>query len=178
MKSIVRTLALLLSLGLSNLAMAQTTIPTIDATSAPYNSIDSLRGVGIASNSMVRAAALSSAAGAYRARYGIYALTKLKIGERFKMKYQDGTSETALVESQTSSLGAVPVPGTQRDANGALVGGYSGGGSGGTGSTWGIIGYQPIYGTGVACGGGICTTTTVLLGYEPIYGWIKPTQVA
>jgi hypothetical protein len=176
MTFIARTLVLLLSLGLSGMAMAQSV--TINAGNAPYSSLPILNGTGIGSNVEVREAALSQAAGMYRSQFGIMAMSKLKVGERFRMKYQDGTSETAVVVTQTSSFGSVPVPGTQRDADGNLVSGTGGGGSNGgggsSGGIWGITGYRPIYRTGTVCSGGVCQTTTILVGYEPVYGYIQP----
>ncbi len=175
MNIVTRIFAMILLLGLSGLAGAQTAV-TINASNAPYNSVNALRGVGIGSEFEIRNAALTAAAGAYRAQFGTSAMTKLKVNEQFKVKYQDGTSETAKVVSQTSSLGSVPVPGTQRDANGNLISGTGGtggsGGGGGTSPTYGIIGYRPIYMTGTVCAAGVCQTQTVLVGYEPIYGYI------
>ena len=94
MNIVTRIFAMILLLGLSGLAGAQTAV-TINASNAPYNSVNALRGVGIGSEFEIRNAALTAAAGAYRAQFGTSAMTKLKVNEQFKVKYQDGTSETA-----------------------------------------------------------------------------------
>jgi hypothetical protein len=44
-------------------------------------------------------------------------------------------------------------------------GGYSGGGT-----SYGIIGYNPIYRTATVCVGGYCYSEQILVGYEAIYG--------
>ena len=177
MKFASRFLALLLLFGFSTLAFAQTV--SINAGNQPYRSLPALgSNVGVGSMAEVRIAALTAAASAYRAQFGIMAMTKLRIGDRFKLTYKDGTSETAEVVSQTMTEGAVPVPGTQRNADGSLVGstggstGGGGGGGTGGGAYWGVIGYTPIYATGTVCVGSVCETQTQIVGYEPVYGWI------
>ena len=165
-----RLLMFLALVAFSHSGMAQSV--TINAGDAPYNLLPAVRNITVRSDVELRIAALSAAAGAYRHQFGLMALSKLPAGSQFKMIYEDGSSERAVVDSQTSSLGTVPVPGTQRDADGNLIA-SNGGGSGSNGGSnggIGIIGYRPVYVTATVCSGGVCTSQRVLVGYEPIYG--------
>lgn len=70
-----------------------------------------------------------AAAGAYRAIHGPSALPA---GSRFTIRYADGTVEVGAVSSVASTVGTVPVPGTQRNSEGQLLSPPpSGGGAGG-----------------------------------------------
>ena len=51
-----------------------------------------------------------------------------------------------------------------------MLGGGGASSGGGTGTTTGIIGWSPVYMTGMVCAGDVCRYDTVLVGYEPIYG--------
>lgn len=47
------------------------------------------------------------------------------------------------------------------------------GGGGGGGSTWGVVGYTPVYVNATVCTGGGCHSEMMLIGFDAIYGW-KP----
>ena len=51
-----------------------------------------------------------------------------------------------------------------------MLGGGGASSGGGTGTTTGIIGWSPVYMTGMVCAGDVCRYDTVLVRYEPIYG--------
>jgi hypothetical protein len=92
---------------------------TIDASDPAYSDAPALQGVGINSASEVRTAADTQAAGRYRAAHGIFSL---KRGQTFVIKYLDNTSETAVVMMPSSSLGSVPIPGSQISSDGTPTG--------------------------------------------------------
>lgn len=122
----------LLLLSLSSQADAQV---VMRASNLPYSQFPAVVNASVRSMLEVRVAALSAAAGAYRAMPGQNPLTALPVGRKFKLVYTDGSSEEALVVSLSSNVGAEPVPGTQQDAP------ATGGGGGGSGSGGGGLGY-------------------------------------
>jgi uncharacterized membrane protein YgcG len=119
-----------------------TTVASIKASDQPYSSLPAVQGVTINSEVEIRNAALTAIAGAYRISHG---LKTLPVGAQFQVTYTDGSSECGMVDSTTSSLGAVPEAGTQQAAGsgggGAAGGGNTGGGagSGGGGGGGGYI---------------------------------------
>lgn len=60
-------------------------------------------------------------------------------------------------------------------ASSNIQGGGGGGGGGsppGSGYTWGVVSYSPIYMTGTVCTSGGCSSQSILVGFAPMYGWI------
>ncbi len=86
--------------------------PTIDTRQSPYSALQTVHNVAVYSDFEVRNETLSQLAGAYRTKNGI---AKLPAGATFKVIYEDGSRECAGVVSATSSLGAVPIPNTQKE---------------------------------------------------------------
>lgn len=127
MRNLFKLLYLALALVTSSTAFAQ--VVSINARNEPYSSFPAIRNVTSSTTPVdLRIAALTAAAGAYRAQAPFD--ERLPAGSRFRMIYSDGSSEIGEVETVSSSLGSVPVPGTQRDASGNLLSGSSGGGVG------------------------------------------------
>lgn len=104
-------------------------------TSLPFfKDLPAVQDVTIHSDYEIRQAADTAVAGAYRTRVP----DGLPAGKTFKIVYLDGSSESVVITSPLSSLGASPIPGSQKEAGSS--GGSSGpggGGGSGTGSTGG-----------------------------------------
>ena len=107
------------------------TAATMNAASKPYSSLPAVQDVTINSEGEIRNAALTAIAASYRLTHGI---NTLPVGAQFQVTYSDGSSECAMVDSTTSSLGAVPEPGTQTPPSNGGSGGAAGGGNTGSGA--------------------------------------------
>ncbi len=136
----LRKLFLLFALILATPLSAQSSPIVIDASRAPYASMPQLEGIDVNSMIELRIAAMFAATGAYRTLHGPLSLPA---GSRFTIRYADGTVEVGVVTSVASTMGTVPVPGTQRNSEGQLISPPSSGGGGG-----GFIGGGRIIGGG------------------------------
>jgi hypothetical protein len=96
-------------LFLSGAALAAAII--IRASDENYGNLSNVRSTSIASEVEIRAAGLSQAAVRYRQISG---QSSLPVGSEFTMVWNDGSSERGSINSRTSSLGATPIPGSQR----------------------------------------------------------------
>lgn len=85
---------------------------SIDGRAAPYSGLSNVSGTNINTMTEIRIAGLTQAAAVYRQQHG---LSSLPAGSTFRMTWPNGSSETGSVTSPYSSMGSVPVPGTQSD---------------------------------------------------------------
>lgn len=83
----------------------------IRASDENYGNLSNVLGTSIASEAEIRTAGLSPAAVRYRQISG---QSSLPVGSEFTMVWEDGSSERASINSRVSSLGATPIPGSQR----------------------------------------------------------------
>ncbi|MBB6246326.1 hypothetical protein [Rhodanobacter sp. A1T4] len=104
----------------------QTTLPI-------YKNLSNVVGTDNSSDETIQTAGATQVAAVYR----LSVAEGLPAGATFRIVWQDGSSESILVASTTSSLGAVPIPGSQKAAgasggsgSGSGTGGSNGGGSG------------------------------------------------
>lgn len=86
----------------------------INGAAAPYNQLSNVQGTTVDSDWEVRTAGLSQAAATYRLTNG---LGELPVGSRFQMRWGNSSHEVGDITSTSSSVGAVPVPGTQFGPN-------------------------------------------------------------
>lgn len=91
----------------------------IDARKAPYRDLTNVRDTSVLSEIEIRIAGLTQIAAKYRLLNG---LGTLSTGSFFKVIWPDGSSEHAEVTNPFSSMGSIPVPGSQ-----VLPGGSGGG---------------------------------------------------
>lgn len=97
---------------------------------------------------------------------------QIKNGDIVTFKWQDGSSEKANVVNILSTVGIVPVAGTQSQPSGGGIG-YTNGPAGNSFGGVGVTGFRPIYTTVQICIGSTCWQSTVVSGYEYIYGPIR-----
>lgn len=138
-----RVVAAILLLAVMGVAMAVT------LRGSAYQ-LPAVNGVTVISDGDARIAAISAMAGAYRLTNG---LSTLPAGSIVTVVYQDGSSERAEITAVTSTVQAMPIPGTQQPAGGGGTGGSGGpggDGGGGGGGSWGGVGGGGCYGE---CGG-------------------------
>lgn len=139
---------------------------TIDTNSSSYSTFGGGQGVGVISEVAERQAAMYALVG--RHNTVISPTNRIKNGDVVTFKWQDGSSEKASVVNVLSTVGIVPIAGTQSqppsggvgyttDANGNSLGGSS------------VIGFRPIYVTITYTFGGVTYTETVIGGYEWIH---------
>jgi uncharacterized membrane protein YgcG len=126
---------LALFLSMASVAFGDGSGLTIKTSLPLYKDLPAVQDVTIASDYEIRQAADTAVAGAYRARVP----DGLPAGKTFKIVYLDGSSESVVITNPLSSLGATPIPGSQKSAGSSGSSGGSGGsgGGGGTGSTGG-----------------------------------------
>lgn len=139
---------------------------TIDTRNAAYATLPNAQGVGVISYLAERQAAMFSLIGHHNTV--VSPANPIEVGDAVTFKWQDGSSEKAMVNSMFSPSGVNPIPGTQSKPSGGGIGyttdpngNYYGGGN--------IIGFRPIYGTVTVCVGGVCESVSVITGYEWIY---------
>lgn len=84
---------------------------SIDGRAAPYRNLSNVRGTSINTMTEIRIAGLSQAAANYRLLHGP---SSLPAGSSFRMTWPNGSSEGAAVNSAFSSMGSVPIPGSQQ----------------------------------------------------------------
>jgi hypothetical protein len=121
-----------LSLLLISFAVVAATV-TINTADTAYRNLNNVVGTNIHTEPEIRMAAGFTLSGAYR---NIHGFGTLGDGSQFKVVWQDGSSETYVVNNRFMSDGTMPVPGTQQP--------------GGTGGGGGPGGYpdDPGYGGG------------------------------
>lgn len=92
----------------------------------------------------------------------------VKNGDIITIKWRDGSSEKATAVDLRSSVGIVPIVGTQSQPSGGGLG-YTTDSNGNSlgGST--VIGFRPIYTTVTYTFGGVTYTETAITGYEWIH---------
>ncbi len=166
MKAIIKFLVLV-CLVIPVHVFAAATI-TINVSQAPYNNVGSAQNVGVISTVEERTTAMTALVGAYRTvnNLGTFGVPE---GTVFEFQWQDGSKEKGKVVNPTSTMGVVPIPGTQsKPPNGGL--GYTNGPNGNSYGGSNVIGFTPIYGTQTVCVGGYCESITVVTGYQFIYG--------
>ena len=128
-------------------AVATTII--INASDPAYRNLSNVADTNVGTDWEIRNAGLTQIAATYR---GLNGLGTLDNNEEFKVIWKDGSSEKAKVVNKFSTLGAVPVPGSQEGGNDTGIGGGDGGwddGGWGPGDGWDGSGPQP--GKGVNC---------------------------
>lgn len=145
-REILAILCLLLFSQFANAACCGGGHLTIDVSLPLYRNLPAVQNVGVNSAEEVRTAAATQVAATFRLHAG---LDSLPDGSTFKIKYLDGTEETILVTNIMSSMGAVPIPGTQNQSSssgggGSGSGGEGGGGGGGSGGSGSTGGGAPI----------------------------------
>lgn len=158
-------IAILLFLMLPAPAFAAVVI-TINAGSAPYNTVDTASGVGVQDELAVRQAAMVALVGMYRTTHPN---DNVETGQIFEFKWQDGSKERGKFVTPFSHVGVVPIEGTQSMPSGGGIGyttdpygNYLGGSN--------VTGFRTITRTTTVCVGGYCESMTVVIGYEWIYG--------
>lgn len=102
---------------------------TIRVNDVPYNTVSAAQGVSVLDISELRVGAMFGLWGAYRSLHP----QGLARGSTFTVIYSDDTSETATVACVGSTVCVIPVPGTQKRDDGALIWGGGGGNNGGGG---------------------------------------------
>lgn len=116
-------------------------MPTVEWNSAKYSYIQS-SGVNVTSDYSLRVGTDTAADYAYDSYHGINAL---KMGQTSRVKYKNGSQETALVtlpQTDGSSVAAAPIPGSQISSSGPRLNGSGGGlviipvGTAGSNSEW------------------------------------------
>lgn len=137
---------------------------TIKTTLPLYSSLSNVVGTNNGSEDVIQSAGATQVAATYRLVAG---LSKLPAGSTFTIVWQDGSSEKVVIENVMSSLGAVPIPGTQEAAGSSDGGGGGSGGGGSGGSGGGSDNPPPVhipYGNGawgcVSSNGGASWTCT------------------
>lgn len=144
---------------------------TIDTNSSSYSTFGNAQGVGVISEVAERQAAMYALVG--RHNTVISPNNQIKNGDIVTFKWQDGSSEKANVVNLLSTVGIVPVAGTQSQPSGGGVG-YTNNASGNSFGGIGVTGFTPIYTTVQICIGEYCWQSTVISGYEYIYGNLGP----
>lgn len=92
---------------------------SVDFGQTPYSGIPMAGGTTVNSEGEVRSGALTQAGGLYRSEHGPNSLPP---GSIIDATYGDGSGESGLVTSTTSSVGVEPIPGTQEQAGGGNQG--------------------------------------------------------
>lgn len=90
-------------------------IDTRQALDQRYQRLSNVETTTVHSSADARRAGAAQAAALYRARSGM-PFTALPPGTRFQIVWPDGSTETVMTVSPTSTLGAEPVADTQQDA--------------------------------------------------------------
>jgi hypothetical protein len=120
------------------IAIAGTVV--INASDPAYSNLSNVADTNVGTDWEIRNAGLTQIAATYR---GINGLGTLDNNEEFKVIWKDGSSEKAKVVNKFSTLGTVPVPGSQESGNGTSIGGGGGWADDGFGDDWDGTGPQP-----------------------------------
>lgn len=144
---------------------------TIDTNSSSYSTFGNAQGVGVISEVAERQAAMYALVG--RHNFVISPNNQIKNGDIVTFKWQDGSSEKANVVNIVSTVGIVPIAGTQSQPSGGGLG-YTNGPGGNSFGGVGVTGFTPIYTTVQICIGDYCWQSTVVSGYQYIYGNVGP----
>lgn len=161
MKKIIFALLMLVSWN----AFASGVI-SLDANKAPYSSLPAAQGTSIQNDPMARAASMTAMVGAYAASKG--KLPTAFKDQVFEFTWTDGSKERGIVVSPLSSVGVVPIEGTQSKPPGGGVG-YTNDGGGHYYGGADAIGFRPVYQTVTTCVGDYCESITIVTGYEWVF---------
>lgn len=115
----IRSAAAFMATVLSHSALAVMNCngPAIDARLPPYSGLSAVanQNIGAFDEDVLRGNVMTAVIGAYR---GLHGPTSMDPGKTFKMIYKDASKECGVVVNRVGSLGAIPVPDTQRPAPG------------------------------------------------------------